>query len=201
MKLISIILIALLIQQSQLSAKEFQSGENQVKLIELYSSEGCSSCPPAEDQLAKLTEHRGLWKAFVPINFHVDYWNRLGWTDPYSKAEFTERQRNYAKHWGVKTVYTPAFVSNGESLGPTLYFDELAGSPDTKNIIKLNLKADALKSSYAVKLMATNLDAKKSYQVHIALLGNGLVSDVLTGENEGKKLTQNFVVLKYESKT
>ena len=195
-----IVLIAVFIQQGNVLAKEFQSGESQVKLIELYSSEGCSSCPPAEEQLAKLTYHKNLWKTFVPINFHVDYWNRLGWVDPYSNAEFSRRQRDYARAWGVSGVYTPAFVLNGESLGPILNFDDLDKKVNFKNNVKINLTVENLKNSYTAKLNLKNLDEKKSYQVHMAFLGNGFVSDVNSGENKGKKLVQNFVALKHESK-
>lgn len=200
MKIILVFLTVFLCLQENLFAKEFSSGSNQVQLIELFSSEGCSSCPPAEKQLARLTDHNNLWKTFVPINFHVDYWNRLGWTDPYSNSEFTVRQRNFANLWGVGSVYTPAFVLNAESLGPILNFKVLDKQINLKNFIKLNLKVDATKTSYFAKLTAAGLDIKKTYEVHFVLLGNGLVSDVTSGENKGKKLTQNFVALKYQNK-
>ena len=196
----TIVLVLILMQQINVFAKEFQSGESQVKLIELYSSEGCSSCPPAEAQLAKLTDHKNLWKTFVPINFHVDYWNRLGWVDPYSNAAFTERQRSYARLWKVKTVYTPAFVSNGESLGSTLNIGGLLEESKKGNSIKITANTVSVKKSYIVNISAANLDEKKVYQIHVALLGNGLVSDVTSGENKGEILIQNFVALKHESK-
>ena len=62
----------------------FESGPQQISLVELYTSEGCSSCPPAEAWLSRLKEEPGLWKNFVPIAFHVDYWDRLGWRDRFS---------------------------------------------------------------------------------------------------------------------
>src|SRR2546423_2933711 len=91
----------------------FQSGAQQAALIELYTSEGCSSCPPAEDWLSRLKEQPGLWKKFVPVAFHVDYWNYLGWRDRFSLWQFTERQRRYAAKWQSESVYTPAIVFNG----------------------------------------------------------------------------------------
>src|ERR1043166_1377606 len=73
----------------------FQSSEQRTPLIELYTSEGCSSCPPAEAWLSKLKTEAGLWKDFVPVAFHVDYWDHLGWRDRFASAVFTERQRAY----------------------------------------------------------------------------------------------------------
>ena len=180
------------------SAHEFASGSNPTPLIELFSSEGCSSCPPAEEQLAELTKNKDLWTKFVPINFHVDYWNQLGWVDPYSNAQFTARQHEYAKSWNVKTVYILAFVGNGSSLGATLNLKNFiltaASAQTPKLIIKIDKKLQA-------QISATNLDSKKDYILHMVLLGNGLVSKVTSGENKNHTLTQNFVVLNYQAKT
>src|ERR1700756_4134568 len=93
--------------------KTFQSGETQTSLIELFTSEGCSSCPPAEKWLSALKTNPELWKKIVPIAFHVNYWDRLGWRDRFSKPEFTERERRYAAVWGGDSVYTPCFALNG----------------------------------------------------------------------------------------
>jgi hypothetical protein len=82
-------------------------------LLELYSSEGCSSCPPADQWLAALRSHAGLWKTFTPIEFHVDYWNRLGWIDRFSLNAFTARQQAYSIEWQTPSVYTPGFVLGG----------------------------------------------------------------------------------------
>src|SRR3954451_5035298 len=74
----------------------FVSGSEQTALIELYTSEGCSSCPPAEAWLTQWKDDAGLWKRFVPIAFHVDYWDRLGWRDRFASKQWTERQTRYA---------------------------------------------------------------------------------------------------------
>src|SRR6516164_9572668 len=91
----------------------FESGPAQVSLLELYTSEGCSSCPPAEAWLGELSRNPNLWRAVVPVSFHVDYWDNLGWKDGFSSREFTLRQRFYAASWGSESVYTPGFVLNG----------------------------------------------------------------------------------------
>ena len=96
----------------------FQSGDQQVNLVELYSSEGCSSCPPADKWVASLKTHKDLWQSFVPINFHVDYWDRLGWVDRFANQSFSQRQRRYAQEWQSGRVYTPGFVKNGKEWRP-----------------------------------------------------------------------------------
>jgi hypothetical protein len=98
----------------------FQSSETQTSLLELYTSEGCSSCPPAESWLSRLKESPGLWKDFVPVAFHVDYWNYLGWRDPWSTKAFTDRQHAYARTWRSDSVYTLASCSTAKNGAPGL---------------------------------------------------------------------------------
>jgi hypothetical protein len=95
----------------------FQSSDHQTALLELYTSEGCSGCPPAEAWLSQLKNLPRLWKDFVPVAFHVDYWDYLGWRDPWATKGFSERQRSYAQPWGSDSVYTPGFVLNGKEWG------------------------------------------------------------------------------------
>src|ERR1700747_379835 len=85
----------------------FESGPAQVSLLELYTSEGCSSCPPAEAWLGGPSSNGALWKAVVPVAFHVDYWDNLGWKDEFSSRDFTQRQRHYAANWGPGAASTP----------------------------------------------------------------------------------------------
>src|SRR5271155_1572909 len=91
----------------------FDSTTRRVSLLELYTSEGCSSCPPAEEWLSKLKENPRLWKDYVPVAFHVDYWDGLGWPDRFASPAYTQRQRSYAQVWGGDTVYTPELVVDG----------------------------------------------------------------------------------------
>jgi hypothetical protein len=83
-------------------------------VIELFTSEGCSSCVPADKWMATFTEHPALFTNIVPMAFHVDYWNYIGWTDPFAKREYSQRQRNHEKTGAIKSVYTPGFVINGQ---------------------------------------------------------------------------------------
>src|SRR5712691_12958707 len=98
---------------AQNTSLTFQSAREQTALIELYTSEGCSSCPSAETWLSRLKESPGLWKDFVPLAFHVDYWDYLGWRDPFAAKEWTARQYEYSANWKSESVYTPGFVVDG----------------------------------------------------------------------------------------
>ena len=167
-----------------------QSGPEKTAMIELYSSEGCSSCPPAEAWLVSLRRDKNLWKTFVPMEFHVDYWNRLGWVDPFSNKQFTKRQHRYASEWQSSRVYTPGFAKNGE---------EWRGKKTTP-LKKGNQKVGVLKvqglSDRQFKVeFSPQGSPKGSYKVHGALLGNGLSTKVPRGENAGEVLKHEFVVL------
>ena len=167
-----------------LRAVTFESGETQSTLVELYTSEGCSSCPPAEARLAKLRDDPGLWKQFVPVAFHVDYWDNLGWSDRFASSVFTERQYDYAARWRNGSVYTPAFVQNGhEGSDP---------APSTKpGQLRAEVGADG---KLTVTYQPTN-PSTESLVVEAAPLANGVTSDVRRGENAGRKLVHEFVAL------
>jgi len=109
-----LISILILFSSFSVSAESFQSTTDHTSLIELYSSQGCSSCPPAERWVSNLLNHEKLWIDFVPIVFHVDYWNQLGWHDPFSKPAYSERQLNYYQQRSISSVYTPGVILNGD---------------------------------------------------------------------------------------
>ena len=91
-----------------------ESRSESLKLIELYTSEGCSSCPPAEKWLSGFLKDPGLWTHRVPVAFHVDYWDRLGWKDKYASRENTLRQYRLRDEGALKSIYTPGFLVNGQ---------------------------------------------------------------------------------------
>ena len=169
----------------------FQSSETQTSLIELYTSEGCSSCPPAETWLSRLKESPGLWKEFVPVAFHVDYWDYLGWRDPWSSKNFTDRQHTYARAWRSDSVYTPGFVLNGK---------EWRAWSRSKSIPPSTVKPGALKVSSADLKnwdvsFTPDTPSNESYEARAALLASGLTSDVKAGENKGHRLEHDFIVI------
>jgi hypothetical protein len=172
-------------------ATTFESGETQSTLIELFTSEGCSSCPPAEKWLSALKSNQDLWKKIVPVAFHVDYWDRLGWRDRFAKPEFTSRQQRYAAAWGGDSVYTPGFVVNGKEWRSWSVGNVTLASSTKVGVLRLSLGGGG-------KLSATFVPATTqsgALALNVALLGNDLESDVKRGENSGRKLRHDFVVL------
>ncbi len=173
----------------------FKSGDKQVHLIELYSSEGCSSCPPADRWLTSLKGHSHLWKKFVPVKFHVDYWNRLGWIDRFSKSQYTKRQRDLADVWGSSSVYTPAFVLNGTEWRNR----RLSQIAKTQNSVGNLTVWKTKKDSFTVEFSPAS-KTSKSYRIYGALLANGIVNKIKSGENAGETLVHDFTVIKLEDK-
>ena len=173
------------------------SQDSRTTLIELFTSEGCSSCPPAEKQMNALMKHPDLWKKFVPIAFHVDYWNDLGWTDPFSQSQFTKRQRSYAKFWKVNTTYTPAFVNNAKNIKSRIKLKDTGKKSPLKIAPKLEINIDKTRK---VSIRVSKINKNQNYEAHVAILGNGFISKIPSGENSGATLKQNFVVLSYQKK-
>lgn len=165
-------------------------------LLELYSSEGCSSCPPADRWINALRKDSGLWKNYVPVSFHVDYWNRLGWKDPYSQAAFTERQRAYSVKWGqASSVYTPGFVVDGsewKDWGAATKLRAATEKPGTLSALRVGDSGE-----FDITFLPTS---NGNWIVHGALLGNDLSSAVTRGENRGQTLAHEFVALELSEK-
>jgi hypothetical protein len=165
----------------------FESKPTRTHLIELFTSEGCSSCLPAEAWLSGLKNEPRLWQDFVPVAFHVDYWDHLGWRDSFASKTWTERQADYSALWKSESVYTPAFVLDGVAWHSTT----LPGvSPETVGVLKVSINGERVTPSFKPT------DAsKRRYEVHVARLGCGLGADVTAGENKGRKLAHDFIVL------
>jgi hypothetical protein len=171
----------------------FQSSERQEALVELYTSEGCSSCPPAESWLSGLKAKTGLWSEFVPVAFHVDYWNNLGWTDKWSSRQNSERQRNYAAVWGSDTIYTPEFVVNGKEWHNWF---ELKGAPGLSDVKAGILDVTSEDSRHWRAHFNPTTTGSVAYEVNAAMLICELGSDVTAGENSGRHLKHDFAVIK-----
>jgi hypothetical protein len=161
-------------------------------LLELYTSEGCSSCPPADDWFSTLKDQPGLWKGFVPVAFHVDYWNYLGWTGPYSKSEFTQRQRRYASLWSSDTIYTPGFVLDGREWRRRSARDLIR--PDDREVGRLKLEWKSGRFSIGFE---PSMGTPEKWSFHLVTLGMGRSSTVSRGENAGRTLTHDFVALEH----
>lgn len=193
---ILLLLIFLVFSSSAWAKDRIESGEKQVHLLELYSSEGCSSCPPADRWLAAQRKNSGLWKSFVPVEFHVDYWNYLGWHDPFSKKQFTNRQRKIAATWGAPRIYTPGVVLNGNEWRwrANSVQDFQKPGPKVGNLVAQKVSDRKYVVQFSPKTDLSGLELTG------VVLGNGLSTDVKTGENAGEKLNHEFVVLKLVKK-
>ena len=166
----------------------FTSQPNRAHLLELFTSEGCSSCPPAEVWLSQLKNEPKLWRDFVPVAFHVDYWDRLGWRDPFASKEWTARQYAYSLQWKGESVYTPGFVLDGREW-------RREGVPVAGAEMPGLLKIAVAENELVTADFTPAANDKRAYEVHVARLGFGLDIDVKAGENSGRKLQHDFVVL------
>jgi hypothetical protein len=165
----------------------FESSPQKVHLLELFTSEGCSSCPPAEAWLSQLKSEPRLWKDFVPLAFHVDYWDRLGWRDPFASKEWTARQYQYSANWKSESVYTPGFVLDGREW---LKRNVPTSSAEKPGALKLSINDRKVTAEF----VSTN-SSPKDVDLHVAILGFDLATKVTAGENSGRSLRQDFVVL------
>ena len=196
--IISLLLLLAGVNSLEAERMQFQSATNRAVMLELYSSEGCSSCPPAEAWFSQLKSNSRLWNGLVPIAFHVDYWDYLGWRDPFATAAFSERQRAYAALWKSESVYTPGFVLNGKEWRG---WYNRNGLPRVSSATPGTLTANSEDGkNWKVRFAPTSRSAG-GYDIHLALLGFELSSDVKAGENRGHRLDHDFVVLAMQSAT
>ena len=166
------------------------SGTRQVSLLELYTSQGCSSCPPAERWLNDWVDDARLWNEVVPIALHVDYWDYLGWQDPYANPANGERQREHVRAGRARTVYTPGFFLNGrEWRGWTLRLPPRASGREPG---RLGVTIDGN------TVTATFPHDGRNLELHVALLGFGIDTRVSRGENRNHTLRQEFVALTHD---
>ena len=168
-------------------------------LVELFTSEGCSSCPPADALLAKLDELQPVaGVAVIALEEHVDYWDHQGWRDPFSSADFTARQQRYAGLLHIESPYTPEMVIDGRS--------EFVGNDSQRALHELASASRSPKTPVRVVVrdksadrisLAININAAKaSGDVLLAIAETGLASDVARGENAGRNLKHSAVVRK-----
>lgn len=180
----------------------FKSQAMPAKLIELYSSHGCSSCPPAQKWVNNLKNSPDLFTRIVPMVFHVDYWDYIGWQDPFANKAFSERQHKFRQQGLVNSVYTPGFVVDGKEW--TGWFrgqsiDERHTNAGDVGILTAILDKQEAVLSFSPSNPTSVLTPDTRY-VNIAILGFDLQTKVTRGENARKTLTDNFVVLGFTRK-
>ena len=180
-----------------------RSGAQTTALVELYTSEGCDSCPPADRWLSSLASRGHAPDRVVPIALHVDYWDYIGWKDPYAKALFSSRQRRLAQVMRAKVVYTPQVLLQGVDFrrwhGPG--FDEAVAKINARPSrarIELSLES-AAGGHFPVEVRAEVLEPaqRAGAGLYLAAYENKLVSTVRAGENRGKTLMHDYVVFEW----
>jgi len=187
MRMTKLILAAAVALSAPASAAELvlRSGPARTRLIELFTSEGCSSCPPADERMNALAKDETLWKAFVPVAFHVTYWDYIGWKDPYADPAYDARQRAEAAAWGAKSTYTPGFVLDGEE------WRGWDGAPPPSAEKAGTLTATAGRARVAVAFSPAA--GGGPFEAFAVRLGFDIVSTVTAGENSGRTLRHEFV--------
>lgn len=190
-------LLTALLPASAGAACDARSGQNTAALVELYTSEGCSSCPPADRQLSHLADSLGASAEVVPLALHVGYWDRLGWTDRFAQDRFAQRQDWLVQVNHQRTVYTPQFFVAGSEIPP--------GEHSLRDRVR---DVNARPASAAIRLHAAvsaddvlTLDAVATAPagngatvLYLAVAENGLVTKVMAGENKDATLTHDHVV-------
>ncbi len=168
-------------------------------VLELFTSEGCSSCPPAD---ALISDIGSSTKSVIPLAYHVDYWNHLGWADPFSSRQWSERQTGYARAMNLDGEYTPQMVIGGGwqcggSDGVSIEH-AVAAARSTPQLgrtsIQTTLAAERLQIKISAQLLSTA--ATGSRMVMLAIYENGLVSKIGAGENGGREITYDYTVRK-----
>jgi len=172
------------------------AGERRPVLLELFTSEGCSSCPPADRLLETFDRMQPVPGAeLIVLSEHVDYWNRLGWTDPFSSAQFSARQQDYVEHLHSEGAYTPQLVIDGQK--DVVGSDERAARGAILEAAKhskaaIDLKAE--RSGTTAKIALGVSAAAPQASVYVVLASNREQSRVTRGENSGRNLQHVAVV-------
>jgi hypothetical protein len=202
---IALFLIGLSIAASATAGQcSARSGTHTAALVELYTSEGCSSCPPADRWLSSLGSRGYVPSRVVPIALHVDYWDYIGWKDPYAKRDFSLRQRKLTQLQRMALVYTPQVLLQGRDFRGwgSAAFDEAVAKVNAikaKADLRLDivsLDAQGLRVAAAAELLQPG--HRQGAALYLAAYENRLESRVTAGENRGRTLSHDYVVLEWQ---
>lgn len=167
-------------------------------VVELFTSQGCSSCPPADELLRRLGNARGVKDGLIPLSFHVDYWNHIGWKDPYSQRAWSKRQRRYAAKL-PSGVYTPQVVIDGRahvvgSRGREVTDGITAARKRAHTPFEVAVRRSGSKVHATARASYPAGVNPKDLQLVFALFESSIVTKVASGENSGETLAHDFVV-------
>jgi hypothetical protein len=181
-----------------------RSGPHTAALVELYTSEGCSSCPPADRWLSSLASSGYSPQRVVPLALHVDYWDYIGWKDPYAKREFSLRQRKLSQLQRLALVYTPQVMLQGRDFrgwGTAAFDDEVRRINARPERARIELElASSTPNAFVVHARAELLDPAQAETagLYLAAYEDRLQSRVTAGENRGRTLAHDHVVLEWQ---
>lgn len=186
------------------SIRTSNSPENRVVLLELYTSEGCSSCPPADQFLSGLKSTGVSTEQLIPMAFHVTYWDYIGWKDRFANPQFDKRQRELARKNELSTIYTPQFVLSGDDYRAYATFSEDVNRlASEKATVAISLSAHITCARNDTEIMHLKLSADISKTevegvgFYLVVIEDNLTSDVDDGENKGRKLHHDSVVRQF----
>lgn len=180
------------------TAIEAESGPEKTALLELYTSEGCNSCPPADLYLSRIGASDLTPRHVIPLAFHVTYWDHIGWRDPFAREEHDRRQRAIAARAGSRTVYTPQLILNGRDMRGGGHLENQlrminARTPAAQIRLRIEPPAeDAVSVQVTTRIPETK--DRRDADLYIALYENGLSRYVKAGENRGRTLHHDHVV-------
>jgi len=179
--------------------KQQQAGWQGFALVELFTSEGCSSCPPADKAMEEIRD-KYADKNVLVLGYHVDYWDRLGWKDVFGDAAYTARQNYYANVFNLNSIYTPQAIVNGKSQFVGSNKGKLISSVDEhlkeKSTAALQLKAGQISSGKIEVAFSAEGSAAQDEKITIALVQKMATNKIQRGENEGRTLRHINIVRK-----
>lgn len=166
-----------------------------VALLELYTSEGCNSCPPVDAWVSSLSPQLVPQKLVV-LAFHVDYWDYLGWPDRFSQAPFGQRQQASVRYNGLRTAYTPQLLLNGRDYRERGDINAQVARIQTQHArVQLSLNFTRNDTGLNTKVVINQAEiSSEPLQLYLAVYENNLHSDVKSGENRGRRLHHDYVV-------
>jgi hypothetical protein len=193
---LTVLILAPLVWDATTSAQRRLPDSRVPVIVELFTSEGCSSCPPADDLLAQLEKVQPIpGVEVIALGEHVDYWNQLGWSDRFSSALYTSRQQDYGRTFRLESVYTPQMVVNGQaqvlgSDGRQAQIEIMKAAQGPRAKVELSMGGGDVLS---VKVESLPPGTRQADML-LAVTESGVESDVRRGENRGRRLQHTGVV-------
>jgi len=166
-------------------------GGSEPVVLELFTSQGCSSCPPADELLRQLANDRDLH--VIPLAYHVDYWNALGWRDPFSSREWSQRQGEYVRAMKIESAYTPQLVINGsrQLVGSSTFQIRSAIAQESKRKPEARVSLTVQRNEVVVQA-----ESNKPAELIVVAFENGVTTKITRGENAGRTQTNDAIVRK-----